>query len=79
MADTAGPEKIAELSLTQSRLAAAIERLTESQRQVILLKFIEGLDNETVAQTLDKPVGAVKSLQHRALAALRRILDRNGD
>ncbi|MFQ6099926.1 MAG: RNA polymerase sigma factor [Anaerolineae bacterium] len=62
----------------EHRLAAAVARLTEDQRQVILLKFVEGLDNEMVAQTLGKSVGAVKSLQHRALAALRRVLEQNG-
>jgi RNA polymerase sigma-70 factor (ECF subfamily) len=33
------------------------------------------LDNETVARALSKSVGAIKALQHRALAALRRILE----
>jgi RNA polymerase sigma-70 factor (ECF subfamily) len=48
--------------------------LTADQRQVIALKFLEGLDNEAIAEVLQKPVGAVKALQHRALASLRRIL-----
>lgn len=71
-------EEAVEHRLAQRRLAAAIARLTEDQRQVIILKFVEGLDNEMVARTLGKSVGAVKTLQHRALAALRRILERNG-
>ena len=79
VADAVDPETAAEHSLTQDKLTAAIVHLTEDQRQVILLKFIEGLDNETVAQTLGKTVGSVKSLQHRALGALRRILEQNGD
>jgi RNA polymerase sigma-70 factor (ECF subfamily) len=77
-ADTVGPEGAAEQKLAQDRLAAAVARLTEDQRQVVLLKFVEGLDNEIVAQTLGKTTGSVKSLQHRALAALRRILETNG-
>ncbi len=52
----------------------ALWRLTPDQREVILLKYFEGLSNEEVAATLDKPVGAIKSLQHRALAAMRRSL-----
>lgn len=71
-------EETVEHRLSQRRLAAAIAHLTQDQRQVIILKFVEGLDNETVARTLGKSVGAVKTLQHRALAALRRILERNG-
>ena len=78
VAETDDLEEAAERGLAQRRLAAALPHLTEDQRQVVLLKFIEGLSNAEVAQVLGKPVGAVKSLQHRALAALRRILERNG-
>jgi RNA polymerase sigma-70 factor (ECF subfamily) len=69
------PEAAASLALSQERLSEAIEQLTEDQRQVILLKFMEGLDNATVAQVLNKSYGAVKALQHRGLASLQRILD----
>jgi len=71
-------EQAAERGLVQRRLAAALTHLTEDQRQVVILKFIEGLDNTEVARMLGKSVGAVKSLQHRALAALRRALEGNG-
>ena len=70
------PEESTQRQMTRQELAAAIGELTEEQRMVILLKFVEGLDNEAVASLIGKPVGAVKSLQHRALAALRRILER---
>jgi len=75
VAESGDLEQAAERGLAQRRLAAALPHLTKDQQQVIILKFIEGLDNAEVAQILGKPVGAVKSLQHRALAALRRILD----
>jgi len=77
VAESDDVELAAERGLTQRRLAVALARLTEDQRRVILLKFIEGLNNTEVARVLDKPVGAVKSLQHRALAALRRILEKD--
>jgi len=73
--DACDPEAAAALALTQRQLACALEQLTEDQRQVILLKFIQGLDNAAVAQVLDKSYGAVKALQHRGLAALQRILE----
>jgi RNA polymerase sigma-70 factor (ECF subfamily) len=41
-----------------------------------MLKFMEDLDNARVARLLGKTEGAVKSLQHRALGALRRVLQR---
>ena len=69
VASTTNPEEAPERALTQQRLAAAIAHLTEDQRQVILIKFFEGLANETVARTLGKSIGAVKALQHRGLAA----------
>lgn len=65
-------------NLTQKQEAekvrAAILRLTTDQRQVIYLKFFEHWRNAEIAEALDKPVGAVKSLQHRALGSLQRML-----
>jgi RNA polymerase sigma-70 factor, ECF subfamily len=55
-------------------LAAALKHLTEEQRQVILLKFIEDLNNAQIARLLGRSEGAIKSLQHRALHALRRAM-----
>lgn len=78
VAEGGNMEQAAERRLAQRWLAAALTHLTEDQRQVIILRFIEGLDSAEVARMLGKSVGAVKSLQHRALAALRRILERNG-
>jgi RNA polymerase sigma-70 factor (ECF subfamily) len=63
----------------QAEARAALWRLTPEQRQVIVLKYFEGLDNEEVAAALAKPVGAVKSLQHRALQSLRRSLELGGE
>lgn len=64
--------------LTGQMLVGCLEGLTEAQRRVILLKFVEGYDNDAIARILRKPIGAVKSLQHRALAALRRCVEREG-
>ncbi|UCC78203.1 MAG: RNA polymerase subunit sigma-24, partial [Anaerolineales bacterium] len=41
---------------------------------VITLKFIEGMSNSEVAAVIGKSEGAVKSLQFRGLAALRRFI-----
>jgi RNA polymerase sigma-70 factor (ECF subfamily) len=68
------PEQQAARSMQQQQVRAALRCLTPDQRQVILLKFLEGWENEAIAAALQKPVGAVKSLQHRALQALKRIL-----
>lgn len=63
-----------EEQLARKRLHKAMARLTPEQQKVIVLKFLEGYSNSEVSTLMDKPVGAIKSLQHRALAALRRML-----
>ncbi len=62
-----------EMEIRQVRAALAL--LTPDQRQVITLKYLEEWDNEETARALNKSVGAVKSLQHRAIESLRRLLD----
>ncbi len=52
----------------------ALLQLTSDQRQVILLKYGEDLSNREIAAVLDKTQGAVKALQHRGLAALKRLM-----
>ena len=74
--ENADPEKDAGHHMQQERLRKAIRELTPDQQQVISLKYLEGWENEDIARSLKKPVGAVKSLQHRALASLEKMLDR---
>lgn len=73
-----GPLQLVERGQEYSAVRAAIDRLTEEQRQVIVLKFIEELDNNAIAVVLGRSLGAVKSLQHRALVAMRKTLQRDG-
>ena len=72
------PETLAERALDRGQLQIALKYLNEVQRQVIVLRFIEGFDTATVAHTLGRKVSFVKSVQHRALKSLRSILSRNG-
>ncbi len=67
-------EEAGEAGLHRGELRLALTQLTMEQQQVILLKFVEGLSNEEIATAMAKPEGAIKSLQHRALATLRRML-----
>jgi len=68
------PEQIAEAGIERERLRAALRCLTADQRQVIVLRFLEELSLEETAKAIGKPQSAIKSLQHRALTALHRIL-----
>jgi len=74
----ANPQALAELAMERGQLQVALKHLTDEQRQVILLKFIEGFDNRSVGKMMGRSEGAIKSLQHRALGALRRILYPDG-
>lgn len=68
------PNELMERGFTQRELQKALNLLTDEQQQVIILKFVDGLSNLEVAQVLGKTEGAIKSLQHRALASMGRVL-----
>jgi len=57
-----------------ARVVAAINTLTEEQRQVLVGRLIIGFDIATVARMMGKKVNAVKALQFRALQSLHRLL-----
>ncbi len=52
----------------------ALSRITETQRQAIVLRLVVGLSLEETAKVMGKSLGAVKALQHGGLRALRRHL-----
>jgi len=52
----------------------AMEYLTSAEREVVVLRFAAGLDNQEIAQTLQRNANAVKSMLHRALEKLREVL-----
>lgn len=70
-----GPAVTAERKLAQDRLRQAMDGLTEDQRQVIVLRFGEGLTAREVAEIMGKKENAIWQLQHRALNGLRRTLE----
>jgi RNA polymerase sigma-70 factor (ECF subfamily) len=73
-AEQGDPVEHAERADEQRRLRRAIARLTSEQQQVLVLKFIEEMSNAEIAAIMNKPEGAVKALQHRALTNLREWL-----
>jgi RNA polymerase sigma-70 factor (ECF subfamily) len=58
-----------------ARLHALLDLLTPEQRDVLLLRFVADLSLEEVADAQGRSVGAVKAMQHRALASVRRLLE----
>jgi RNA polymerase sigma-70 factor (ECF subfamily) len=69
--DTSG---VVARNLEQREVIDALIHLTDEQRQVITLRFLEEWSHEEISKAMDKPVGAIKALQHRAVNALRRNL-----
>ena len=71
-------EPSAELTAMQTigreSMLKLIDRLSPEQQQVLTLKFVFNFANADVAKILDKTEGAIKSLQHRALASLQKQL-----
>ena len=57
-----------------ARLRQELTSLTPEQEEVLTLRFLLGFDIHEVAEITRRPEGAVKSLQHRALASLQKRL-----
>jgi RNA polymerase sigma-70 factor, ECF subfamily len=67
-------ERTLDLALTHTELAAAITRLTEDQRRVVVLRFLQGMSTAETARMLGKTEDAVKKLQARGLQVLKKTL-----
>lgn len=68
------PENAADRRLTGAQLYRAVAQLNEDQRDVVLMRFVEGMPIGEVAVALHKSEDAIKGLQRRALIALRDLL-----
>ncbi len=71
----AGPSELVERSDAATRTYEALQALTPEQREVIVLRVFFGLTGPETAEALDKPVGAIRSLQNRAEARLRSLVE----
>jgi RNA polymerase sigma-70 factor, ECF subfamily len=63
-------------SIGRQSMLEMIGKLSHEQQQVLTLKFVFNFSNAEAATILDKTEGAIKSLQHRALASLQRQLQK---
>ena len=71
---SAGPAELLEQELTQDRMLAAWERLSEEHRVVLSMHDIEDYSLPELAQIMDVPLGTLKSRLHRARAKLKDLL-----
>ena len=75
-ASNLSPEEEASQALAAEDVRKKLWQLTDDQRQVLILKYYQGLSNAEAAEAIGKPAGAVKALQHRAINSLRRMMNR---
>ncbi len=68
------PARLATLADDARRLRAALETLSEDRRQVVVLRFVDGLTAREIGVVLRRSEGAVRVLQHRALRDLATLL-----
>lgn len=68
------PDEIVARDAEVERLTGALKRLADDQREVLILRFIEGYSHADAAQVLGKSVVAVRQIQVRALRALREVM-----
>ncbi|MBN1659313.1 MAG: sigma-70 family RNA polymerase sigma factor [Anaerolineae bacterium] len=69
------PGEVLEAEAEWATAVDLVAQLTDDQQDVIVLRFMGEMSLAEVADTLGKTPGAVKSLQHRALAAISRLLE----
>lgn len=73
---TDDPARVVGLADDARRLRAGVAALSEDRRQVVLLRFVDGLTAREIGDVLGRSEGAVRVLQHRALRELAGLLGR---
>jgi len=72
--DGNNPEQATEAALRRERILAAIARLPADQKQVLSLAYFAGYTHSQIAETLDQPLGTVKTRIRLAMQKLRQML-----
>ncbi len=70
-----GPGESALSNSEREELRAKLEQLRDDYRTVLELRFLAGLSPDETAEVMGRTSGAIRVLQHRALAALRVVLE----
>lgn len=73
------PSSIAARGDAEVKLASLLSELPEDYQTVLLLRVLEGMSTEEVAERMERTPGAIRMLQMRALTALRGLIDQQGE
>ena len=69
-----GPESELELQELRGRIREATAELAPDRRQLIALKYVDGLTNAEIGRRMGRTEGAIKALHHRTLRQLEKVL-----
>ena len=76
---TPDPGELADANLNHQELRRALSELRDEYQEVLVLRFLNEMSPKETAKVMKRSTGAVRVLQHRALAALRKSLDEKHD
>ena len=71
-----GPESIVLRAQAWESVRGAIARLSPALRPAFVMRYVDDLSYDEIAQSLDQPVGTVKASAHRGLLAVRAYLEK---
>jgi RNA polymerase sigma-70 factor (ECF subfamily) len=74
-----GPESLVLRAEAWESIGDAIARLSAALRPAFVMRYVDDLSYEEIAESLDQPVGTVKASAHRGLLAVRAHLEKNDD
>ncbi|MFC7320733.1 RNA polymerase sigma factor SigX [Halobacillus campisalis] len=73
------PEELMEKNEQSRRIYHGLDQCTTDQKNVIILRFIQGMSIHETAETLGFSESKVKTTQHRGLKVLKRVLEKEGE
>ena len=76
--ETADIERETEARLEWEQTLEAISCLPKKQKQIVILKFVEGMDNREIERITGKSQNSIRALQMRALSTLCQRLHKEG-
>lgn len=64
-----------DLTINLALIKSAMKELTKEQSEVIIMRFVEDLSPQEIAQALNKREGTIRIIQHRAIQKIKKIID----
>lgn len=74
-----GPENLLVRAEAWESIGDAIARLSQALRPAFVMRYVDDLSYEEIAESLDQPIGTVKASAHRGLLAVRAHLEKKDD